>query len=494
MTRTNINKDTNMSGKNYDEYKIVFGDLCDLAAEDLGERTRFADDVLGREVHAGLKDWIKSKFTDEVKHLLTTTGQKFRQNESIIRSIEDLNVGGNYAKVMAKPGIFSKFSDDIASGAEVAMMSTKLGRDVMSSPKEKAESIARIQSVVQKKLNKKDFTTSNDYIRVDFEIPIKGTQETIKGSVNLNKDIVDRHVDALKAQQPALQKIIHDADKSMSQRPSGKTKMIGGKPHVWNGTKWILYAGGAAALWQNKDQLPGAIQAITSPNPAPNYTNPDSESKSTTTNSENATEPSGQVYDNDANQSKYKPGNAIPQNSGQSNKNFQDAWDKLKKPSKSNRGSSEDTSKGWWNTPSSKKTSYDDMGYVGASDMSWNRTSQKQTAYDELSDNDFANNAADQIISAENLLSNYGLGDNSQPAEKIIPSLLLGNFDGMSFDEYKNTHTQEETELAMQKFKQGLEMFSNEISNVAKNLENVYNERQRRFESKQSGGISGQSQ
>jgi hypothetical protein len=134
------------------------------------------------------------------------------------------------------------------------------------------------------------------------------------------------------------------------------------------------------------------------------------------------------------------------------------------------------------------------MGYVGASDMSWNRTSQKQTAYDELSDNDFANNAADQIISAENLLSNYGLGDNSQPAEKIIPSLLLGNFDGMSFDEYKNTHTQEETELAMQKFKQGLEMFSNEISNVAKNLENVYNERQRRFESKQSGGISGQSQ
>jgi len=123
---------------------------------------------------------------------------------------------------------------------------------------------------------------------------------------------------------------------------------------------------------------------------------------------------------------------------------------------------------------------------LGCQDNGWGRYAQKTTAsnYDEMNDDALAKAGADQVVAAENLLAYYGLGDNSQPAEKIVPSLLLGNFDGMSFDEYRKSHTPEETRRAMQRFKQSLVMFNNEMSRMAKNLEAVYNERQKRFEAK----------
>ena len=491
-----MNKDSD----NKNEYSGVFSSLADLAEGDTGEHSIFADAVYEREIQANkLTDslmsgykWMTHHLGDRQKQLSKDTFRTFNKNNELI---EDY-ARGNYGKVMSHPQIFHTYSDDITEQVTKAILhNPKLAAIVHNkSDKDLVIIVNDISKRVKDNLQKNKFVTVNGSVNVPYTSqitikrkPIPGSTEpvdeviTLNGEIALHKSNAETQIKHIEMGQPGLQNRINETEKVLNDRAKkGDVKFdSNGTKMVFNGLKWVAVGLGAYQVWQNKDAIPGAIQSALQSNDTTSL-------KSDSEPTESDTNTSSPYHPNESSPEaigKYNPGGVSPSSPQQGAS--QSAWDQLRSKPSSSRKTTTDTEDGWWNSSSGNR-SYDEFGYVGSENDSWGRYAQKQPAanYDEMNDDALAEAGAEHVMAAENLLAYYGLGDNSQPAEKIVPSLLLGNFDGMSYDEYKKSHTPEETRRAMQRFQQSLTMFNNEMSRMAKNLESVYQERQKRFESK----------
>lgn len=327
--------------------------------------------------------------------------------------------------------------------------------------------------------------TAEFTIRSKGEYAIDGYQIKIP-DIKLNRAGFQGKVDEIKLQQqPALSKEIDEIQKRVDARTVAKAGQVGkdAQGRVWkfNGVKWILLGSAALYGYNNLDKLPDIYKSFTNNNTEVDIGSGSSDSTVPTT-----TSPDGGFDAHDTPAStidRFNPGGQ----SQQAPKPYgQDAWDRLKTPPPTQRRRFDSGSDdGWWNAPETSKPTYDDMGYIGGADESWTRTAQKVSP-DELDDAGLSDYGAEQLLAAQNFLSYYGLGTDKQPGEQIIPSLLMGNFDGMSFEEYQRTHSEEEVRHAMKRFHQGLSMFSTEMTKLANNLEVFYQERQRRIEAQKS--------
>ena len=310
--------------------------------------------------------------------------------------------------------------------------------------------------------------------------------------INLDNTKYESTIGKIKLDKEDIAKNRAEIETRINARPvpkQGDTKVVNGKKWYFNGKTWLLI-GAAGTLLLGKDKLQGAYESMGKGNHevnvGPQTTSPESATESPNSSSGYdagaAHETSPGVMNN------LNPGGP---NTTQAPKAYgQDAWDKFKStpPTQRRRFESDsDYDNGWWNAPTTSKPTYDDMGYIGGSDESWSRTAQKSTpSVDELDDSALSDYGADKVLAAQNFLSYYGLGTDKQPGKQIIESLLMGNFDGKSFDEYKSTHSEDEVRHAMKRFEQGLSMFSTEMGKLANSLESFYQERQRRIESEKS--------
>lgn len=363
--------------------------------------------------------------------------------------------------------------------------------------KYKADYVQSIQKEVASAVKKEGNVvndTKNLIVSVDKSIGVQGTNlpKIDVKKVNLDNAKYESTIGKIKLDKEDIAKNRAEIETRINARPvpkQGDTKVVNGKKWYFNGKTWLLI-GAAGTLLLGKDKLQGAYESIGKGNQevevGPKTNSPASATESPSSSSGYdagaAHETSPDVMNN------LNPGGP---NTTQVPKAYgQDAWDKFKTTPPAQRlrfESDSDYDNGWWNAPTTSKPTYDDMGYIGGSDESWSRTAQKSTpSVDELDDSALSDYGADKVLAAQNFLSYYGLGTDKQPGKQIIESLLMGNFDGKSFDEYKSTHSEDEVRHAMKRFEQGLSMFSTEMGKLANSLESFYQERQRRIESEKS--------
>lgn len=475
----------------------MFGDLSALALDDSGEINSFANEVINREVVAGnwrenlvelggdAFRWMKN-LGDRDKIKAEQLFRKEQATDKILDAVEK----GQYARVLKNPRIYHIFEAEIDKQARSIVDKTisvvkksdpNLGA-VMTEQKE--DFVARVKNLVVPAINKNQISANNNDLIININTPLKtkGLPDINVRQIKLNRADFEHRIDELKIQHTDTSKEYTEIQNRIDSRPKpvkGQMRQDKqGRKYVYNGVKWLLIGGAALSAWQNKDKLPGVIDSLKNDNSSADI------GQSSTVPSSSPADAYNLNDSHDSSPGVIKNVNPGGSNPVQSPKAYgQDAWDKLKSnPTYRKKLDSKDNDD-WWGAPSGSSTNYDDMGYVGGADTSWSRTAQKNSL-DELSDSDLNNYGAGQIVAAQNFLAYYGLGSGKQLSEQIIPSLLMGNFDGMTFDEYKNTHSEEETRLAMQRFEQGLSMFSTEMTKLANNLESFYTERQRRFEAK----------
>lgn len=361
--------------------------------------------------------------------------------------------------------------------------------------KYKGDYIQSIQNEIASAV-KKEGNVVNDsknlIVSVDKPVGVQGTNlpKIDVKKVNLDNAKYESAIGKIKLDKDDVAKARGEIETRINARPvKGDTKVVNGKKWYFNGKTWLLI-GAAGTLLLGKDKLQGAYESIGRGNQevevGPKTNSPASATESPSSSSGYdagaSHETSPDVMNN------LNPGGP---NTTQVPKAYgQDAWDKFKTTPPAQRrrfDSDSDYDNGWWNAPTTSKPTYDDMGYIGGSDESWSRTAQKSTpSVDELDDSALSDYGADQVLAAQNFLSYYGLGTGKQPGRQIIESLLMGNFDGKSFEEYKSTHSEDEVRHAMKRFEQGLSMFSTEMGKLAHSLESFYQERQRRIESEKS--------
>jgi hypothetical protein len=353
-----------------------------------------------------------------------------------------------------------------------------------------------IQNKIKSALNKPGGVElgANDFkISVNDSVTVPGKKRQLPAieveTIKLDKAKYNNVIDTIKNEKNEIAKARGEVQTRIDARPpkKGDTKVVDGKKWYFNGKLWLLVGGAAAAL-AYKDEIQGAYESYKNNNQDVNVgsktTGQESDDKSSDLSSGYDPYKSHETSPEDMN--KWAPGGSYP-NTQPSKSYEEDPWDKFKTKSpaqqrKFESGSDDDS--GWWNAPGVSKPKYDDMGYVGGSDESWARTALKSGPNaGELDDSELADYGADQLIAAQNFLSYYGLGTEKQPGIQIINSLLMGSFDGKSFEEYKNTHSEAEVRDAMKRFGQGLSMFNAQMGSLAKNLESFYQEQQRRIES-----------
>lgn len=484
----------------------VFGDLSALASDDSGEINSFANEVINREVVAG--NWRENllEHAGDAWRWIRRRGDQDKiradqlfNEEQTTKKLLDAADSGLYHRVLKDPKVFRVFDTEIDKQAQ-AIVSRAIANtrktdpdvaDAMMNQKGKLASAVKnlISSSIKKGGIKEDAT--HLIVNVDGKIKTNGFPDIEVQKIKLSRTDFQNRMDELKIKQTETAKQVAEVQSRIDKRPMPQKGQAGkdpqGRVRIFNGKTWVLI-GAAGLAYYNKDKLPDIIQSFRNPN-SDVKVGPGQSSTPTPYTTDGNTYDLGTAHDTDADiMQNVNPGGANPNpssNPTQTPKAYgQDEWDKLKSPPPSQRRKFESgDDDGWWNAPSTSKPTYDDMGYIGSADESWNRTAQK-IAPDDLDDDGLSSYGADQILAAQNFLSYYGLGTDKQPGEQIIPSLLMGNFDGMSFDEYKRTHSEEEVRHAMQRFEKGLSMFSEEMTKLANNLESFYQARQRRSEAK----------
>lgn len=486
-----ISMSKDIQKNNHSDDFNAFDAFANLASEDSGERTSFAESVINREVHAkGVSDllgagysWLKH-LGDSQKMMLDEYARQFSQVSSPMRYLLK-----DFDKAIKRPEVFKLYIGDINH-----QLDSKQHYEALFQMHPNART--KIIKEIQEKLSSGKYTPYADgQIKVKYHTRIEPKNGgpggvDVDGEVTLSTDTLKRHVDDISLSQDNLRTKINETAKSISERNVAKgtvKKDANGRPFIWTGAKWL--AGISAALWvmNNKDDIPAAVQGMFRPNTEVQLNDSGGVSGPVQKPVDiNATHSSSDYHTESG--ATYNPGSTSPGVNAPGS--APSKWDKLRSKPINPGFRNEEVDNDWWSSPSGAKK-YDDMGYVGSADENMVRIAKQQSeAFDEMSDDHFAKSIADQVIASENLLAYYGFGDNSQPAEKIIPALLLGNFDNMSLQEYQKTHTPEETKRAMLRFKQGLIMFNKELGTMSNKLENIYNECQRRFESKPVGSPS----
>ena len=486
-------------------YGGMFRDLSALASDDTGEINSFANDVINREVNAGA-GW-RRRFVDNLQLGLRHKGDidKFRarklfdEQQQIKGTLEAVE-NGWFNRVMKDPSVLRIFDTEIDKQAQdlvrLAIQRTRK-KDAFAAKKMndmkgyladrvKAEIISSVKGGKITDNNVELIVNVNKQVRVGKDIdPINIDK------ISLNRSDFQNRINEIKIKETEINKNVDEVEKRINARKpvAGDTKVANGKKWYFNGKTWLLI-GAAGTLLLGKDKLQGAYESMGKGNQevevGPKTNSPASATESPSSSSGYdagaSHETSPDVMNN------LNPGGP---NTTQVPKAYgQDAWDKFKTTPPAQRRRFDfdsDYENGWWNAPTTSKPTYDDMGYIGGSDESWSRTAQKSTpGVDELDDSALSDYGADQVLAAQNFLSYYGLGTDKQPGRQIIESLLMGNFDGKSFEEYKSTHSEDEVRHAMKRFEQGLSMFSTEMGKLAHSLESFYQERQRRIESEKS--------
>lgn len=490
------------SKKETDMYGDVFGDLSSLASDDSGEINTFANDVINREVVSGnWKENIVEHLGDAWRYVRNRgdldkirAQQVFKKDQAAVKVLDAVD-NGQYARVLRSPQVRHVFEGEIDNQAarivdDLIKRTNKSQPDIAKAMSDqKDELIQDTKRLIDDAINKNRVVANNQdlIINVNNQVTtsIPGAPVIKVRQIKLNKVDFDRRIDDIKVQRTVDSKEFADVQQRIDARPKPQKGQLGkdnqGRVFRFNGIKWVLLAAGGIAAYQNLDKLPDIWNGFNN-----NNSTVDVGDASTSTDYSHA---SGEEYNGyDKSQShdspssvmnNVNPGGSAPAQS--SSPYGQDAWDKLKTTSPQRRKFESGDDDGWWNSSSGSRSTYDDMGYLGSSNESWSRVSQKSSP-DELNDESLNDYGAEQLVAAQNFLSYYGLGSNKQPGEQIIPSLLMGNFDGMSFEDYKRTHSEEEVRQAMQRFEKGLSMFSEEMTKLANNLERFYEERQRRNE------------
>lgn len=482
-------------------YGDVFGDLAHLATEDSGEITTFAFEVIDREVTAKDnlgelvgKGWNWVRNHGDLDRIFSAEQKKLYDKAS---KILEHAADGNYAQLLKQPRFFKKYEAEIVTqvSRKVNDAITELyaaGKHAEAAAMQKnkdnivSDVAQKIETAIQQ--NQIYVTENGQQLLLEIKRPIEELGGKIK-PIKLDKATLQNEIHDIHLQQDNALKNFNESREVINKRPvptKGKVRTdSNGRSMFWNGTKWVLIGGAAITGWQNKDKIMPAIGGFFGNN---------SETTLSGGGKSNSGSEKSDGYDSRAEHdtpadvlNQYDIGGGAqqaPQTPQYHQPQGQDSWEQFKSTPK-RRFSPDATEGNWWSSPSSEKPVYDDLGYVGGSDESWSRIAEKVSP-DELDDRGLADYGADQVVAAQNFLSYYGLSSGQNPAVKIVPSLLIQSFDGMSFDEYKRTHSEEQTRMAMKKFEQGLSMFSKEMTKIANNLEGFYRERQRRQEAELS--------
>lgn len=488
-----------------DMYGGMFGDLSALASDDTGEINSFANDVINREVNAS---W-RRRFVDSLQLGLRHKGdmdkfrarQLFDEQQQIKGTLEAVE-NGWFRHVMKDPSIRYVFETEIDEKAQEIVRLAIQRADpaiVHRMNEKKGEIVQRVKDQIMSSVKSGKITDDKVELIVSVDKKVRtgrGMPDIELDKVTLNRSDFQNRINEIKVKQDVINKKVDEVEKRINKRPvKGDTKNVNGQQWKFNGVKWVLIGTAAATAWFNRDKIQGGIEGMFKNNQGveigPINVGSDSDSGSSQTDPESSSgydpfkahETSPGVMD------KVNPGGANTPQAPRTNR--QDAWNKLKTPPPAQQRrfeSDSDYENGWWNAPRTSKPQYDDMGYEkGGADESWIRTAKKSSpSPDELSDYALDDYGADQMLSAQSLLSFYGLGTGVQPGKRVIESLLMGAFQGQSFEEYKRTHSEDEVRQAMKGFEQGLRKFSEEMGELARGLDSFYEERQRRLESKQS--------